>query len=213
GYNNTYDESTNTYDNGYPSGGNYWDDYTGEDNFSGPNQNISGPDGIGDTPYLIPGGSNQDRYPLMHPYGTKYIFDFDDRDPEFITLMGQWKEINTPNAYNGHTRYIKPGIGLYRAAWRVDTKIIPGTYDVYVHKFEHPYMHMMATDAPYAVVHKDGVSGWFYVNQSSLGDEWIQIGTFKFDNSKAQGVIIEDCPSGFVAADAIRLVYTGALSQ
>ena len=62
-----YDSGTNFWDAGYPTGGNYWDDYTGEDNFSGPGQNIPGSDGIGDTPYDIPGGTNQDHYPLMNP--------------------------------------------------------------------------------------------------------------------------------------------------
>ncbi|NIN00823.1 MAG: DUF1565 domain-containing protein [candidate division Zixibacteria bacterium] len=58
--------STNNWDHGYPSGGNYWGDYTGSDNFSGPEQNMPGSDGIGDTPYdNIPGGNNQDNYPLM----------------------------------------------------------------------------------------------------------------------------------------------------
>src|SRR3989475_6724311 len=51
----------------YPRGGNHWSDYTGVDQCSGPAQNLcSGPDGFGDTPYLI-NGSAQDRYPLMHP--------------------------------------------------------------------------------------------------------------------------------------------------
>ncbi len=59
--------STNMWDNGYPSGGNYWSDYHGVDLFSGPHQNISGSDGIGDTPYVID-AVNRDRYPLMQPY-------------------------------------------------------------------------------------------------------------------------------------------------
>ena len=63
-----YDSGKNYWNDTYPSGGNYWDDYTGLDNFSGPNQDITGSDGIGDTPYNISGGSNQDLYPLMRPW-------------------------------------------------------------------------------------------------------------------------------------------------
>ncbi len=62
-----YDDSTNLWDNGYPSGGNFWSDYTGTDNFSGNCQNETGSDGIGDTPYMIE-NSNQDNYPLMAPW-------------------------------------------------------------------------------------------------------------------------------------------------
>lgn len=62
-----------TWDDGYPSGGNYWDDYTGEDEFSGPHQDRPGPDGIGDTPRVVPPCAPNrrdpaDRYPLMWPY-------------------------------------------------------------------------------------------------------------------------------------------------
>jgi parallel beta-helix repeat protein len=55
------------WDNGYPSGGNYWSDYNGTDLFSGPYQNITGADGIGDTPYVID-SNNTDHYPLMQPW-------------------------------------------------------------------------------------------------------------------------------------------------
>jgi len=58
---------TNSWDDDYPSGGNYWSDYTGVDEKSGPNQNQTGNDGIGDTPYVID-ANNRDRYPLMNPW-------------------------------------------------------------------------------------------------------------------------------------------------
>lgn len=73
---NTYQSQDNfsawgsTYDNGYPSGGNYWSNYTGSDIYSGPNQDQPGSDGIGDIPYIIPrfpSGVREDRYPLMNP--------------------------------------------------------------------------------------------------------------------------------------------------
>jgi parallel beta-helix repeat protein len=66
------DGSPNTWDNGYPSGGNYWSGrsgYTGVDEKSGPYQNLTGSDGIGDTPYIID-ANNTDRYPLMGPFHT-----------------------------------------------------------------------------------------------------------------------------------------------
>jgi len=57
----------NNWDGGYPAGGNYWSDYDGNDTFYGPNQDSSGSDGKGDTPYVID-EDNQDSYPLMDPY-------------------------------------------------------------------------------------------------------------------------------------------------
>ena len=61
---------SNTWDDGYPSGGNFWSDYTGVDEKSGPSQDLNGSDGIGDTPYVI-NAENLDRYPLMEPYTGK----------------------------------------------------------------------------------------------------------------------------------------------
>ena len=59
----------NSWDDGYPSGGNYWGDYKGPDLYSGPGQNVTGSDGIGDTPYGID-SNNTDHFPLMAPVET-----------------------------------------------------------------------------------------------------------------------------------------------
>ncbi|UCG68337.1 MAG: right-handed parallel beta-helix repeat-containing protein [Thermoplasmata archaeon] len=65
-----YDNSdANFWDDSYPSGGNFWSDYSGVDRYHGPNQNILGNDGIGDTPYIIDLDS-QDNYPLKSPIGN-----------------------------------------------------------------------------------------------------------------------------------------------
>jgi len=54
------------WDNGYPGGGNYYSDYSGIDNCSGPSQNICpNPDGIWDRPNP---NSMLDRYPLARPF-------------------------------------------------------------------------------------------------------------------------------------------------
>jgi nitrous oxidase accessory protein NosD len=66
----TNNASMNRWDNGYPSGGNYWGDYGGMDLYNGLYQNETGSDGIGDTPYIIDQQSRDD-YPLttLHDIG------------------------------------------------------------------------------------------------------------------------------------------------
>lgn len=98
--NQTSLDSVNAWDADYPMGGNYWSDYRGEDASSGPYQNQTGSDAIGDTRYqavqavqgwrglppdLIQRILNQyDSYPLMAPVrvfdagiwnGTSYSVD------------------------------------------------------------------------------------------------------------------------------------------
>ena len=52
-----YDNNVNIWDDG--THGNYYSDYNGSD---------ADGDGVGDTPYAIPGGTNLDHYPKMTPY-------------------------------------------------------------------------------------------------------------------------------------------------
>jgi parallel beta-helix repeat protein len=64
--NQVYSGFSNIWNDDYPSGGNYWSDYIGVDQKSGPYQNITGTDGIGDTAYIID-EQTKDQYPLMEP--------------------------------------------------------------------------------------------------------------------------------------------------
>ena len=58
------------WDDAYPSGGNYWSDYSGFDSCSGEDQNVCpAPDGIGDTPRTLGDFPRvKDRFPLMFPF-------------------------------------------------------------------------------------------------------------------------------------------------
>lgn len=56
---NSRDAGSNTWYSTTLMKGNYWDDYQGTD---------ANDDGIGDTPYDIVGGDNQDLYPLINPF-------------------------------------------------------------------------------------------------------------------------------------------------
>ena len=81
------DNGSNEWDNGYPSGGNHWSDYSGEDSFHGPDQDIPGADGIGDTPYVID-NDTADRYPLMDPVSHNGQEPFMD-DVEPMAVAGE----------------------------------------------------------------------------------------------------------------------------
>jgi hypothetical protein len=81
--NNIFDDCTNIWYDSTKKQGNYYDEYTGTD---------SDGDGIGDTPYDIPGGSNQDLFPLMHPFGPPYAeFTYDNDTMKFnASLSGDY---------------------------------------------------------------------------------------------------------------------------
>jgi parallel beta-helix repeat protein len=88
-------DSVNVWDDGYPSGGNYWSDYSGTDGFRGPFQNETGSDGIGDTQYSID-SYNTDRYPLMNLWvSTRLLGDINGDG-----IVDIYDAILLANAYN-----------------------------------------------------------------------------------------------------------------
>ncbi|MCJ7429749.1 right-handed parallel beta-helix repeat-containing protein [Candidatus Bathyarchaeota archaeon] len=77
----------NIWDDGYPSGGNYWSNYTGIDLCHGRYQNEAGGDGVGDTQYIID-ENNTDRYPLMEPYAGPHSLHLSK------TIVGQGYDVS-----------------------------------------------------------------------------------------------------------------------
>jgi hypothetical protein len=62
-----YSPTNILWDNGYPDGGNYWENMPKDDNYSGPNQDVLGSDGICDQSRSL-GNLGVDRYPLVNSY-------------------------------------------------------------------------------------------------------------------------------------------------
>jgi len=81
-----YDTSVNKWDNGYPSGGNYWSDF--DEPIEGAYDNNS--DGIVSSPYYIEGGSNVDLYPLTNPITSPPVFVWVDDNFNPSTIGWQY---------------------------------------------------------------------------------------------------------------------------
>jgi parallel beta-helix repeat protein len=90
-----FTQSKNTWNNGYPSGGNYWADYVDVDEKRGPDQNRLGCDGIWDHTRII-GNYSQDMYPLVRPWANLIVPD------DYPTIQAA---INAANP--GDTIYVK----------------------------------------------------------------------------------------------------------
>jgi parallel beta-helix repeat protein len=121
------------WDDGYPSGGNYWSDYSGIDQKSGPGQNLAGSDGIGDTFYII-NANNRDDYPLMEAYSLLSVAI----SPESATLDVGGFTLFTSSVTGGRTPYVYQWClngavvsGATGSSWTF-TPISPSSYDVYL---------------------------------------------------------------------------------
>ena len=115
----------NQWNNSYPSGGNFWSDYIGNDSYKGPNQDIPGSDGIGDTNYSIDSDS-VDNYPLMNPIDNyTFLYEgwnlisipFIQEEQNLTRVLGsldgwydavQWYDPSNPNKRWKHHQVKKP---------------------------------------------------------------------------------------------------------
>lgn len=163
--NQAYDGSNYYWDNGYPSGGNYWSDYSGVDIYCGPNQDQIGGDGYGDAPYSNIGGwtNSEDRYPLTSmtpwtypvialisptnnsyfPNGTIIDFDVWDKNDDIIDVS---QSIN-----GGANTSFYPPYDIETTGWADgDYNIQIYTADSFMHENAHWYHFTIDSTAPVA---------------------------------------------------------------
>ena len=111
-----------SWDMGYPIGGNHWYDQTCIDAFTGPDQDIIGSDGIGDSGFdtvMI-----QDRYPLvqsqmyLHPRAAFYINTSDDSSNISVDASSLWDYEDEPTDLM--VRWDWDGDGEWDTEWSTD---------------------------------------------------------------------------------------------
>jgi len=138
----------NAWDDGYPSGGNFWSNYHGPDECGGPGQDIcNGPDGIGDTPYAIP-SIDEDRYPLIQS-------PFHDSLPPTVAIASPGEGAtfnvstvtvtgNASDAGGSGLRVVKVRVGgadwsdaAGLASWTAHVTLVPGANRIDAQAFDH----------------------------------------------------------------------------
>ncbi len=100
---NAYDGESNIWDNGYPSGGNYWSDYPGSDIYMGVGQDEPGNDSIGDIPYIIDciDGNSRDNFPFIWIYIPPISISNVTVSPATATICTQIKVCADVSAISG----------------------------------------------------------------------------------------------------------------
>jgi parallel beta-helix repeat protein len=136
------EESLNTWDNGYPSGGNYWSNYKGTDLYSGPYQNVTGSDGIGDTPYVID-ANNTDDYPLMGAFSDFNVARGVDVQVVSNSIVSDFQFNGTAILFN--VSGVNGTTGFCNV--RVPTALLNGTLTVLVNGIQVQYNLLPISDS------------------------------------------------------------------
>ena len=161
--------SMNVWDNGFE--GNYWSNYNGTDSFSGPYQNETGSDGIGDSPYRVNGDPKTppelvqfDHYPLMGMfnnynvtyYTSNYVQHFCN-----VTVISNstisgfavpfWIEHPEVKFMTFNVTGIQGSVGFCRIT--IPTAMMNDTYHVTVNGTEVPYNLLPCSNANYSYLY------------------------------------------------------------
>jgi hypothetical protein len=89
--------SVNIWDNGYPSGGNYWKDYSAKHT----NAKMIDDSGIGNVSYVID-SQNKDNYPLMSPFDYN-LYLFRTTKPDIRVLSAENQTYSSSNVAFNYT--------------------------------------------------------------------------------------------------------------
>lgn len=138
---NLHNNTTNTLDDGYPSGGNYYTNYAGRDRYSGSYQNETQSDGIGDTLYKIE-GDTQDNYPLMGMHRSFNVISiYSVQTISNSTISGLNYNGTVISFYvsgdNGTTCFCR----IY-----IPTALMNGTYKVFINGTEAAYQLLSSSN-------------------------------------------------------------------
>jgi len=133
--------------------GNYWSDYVGEDTNN---------DGIGDTPYNILGGDNQDPYPFMKESGwISMATIFDTGKGTYPSIMGTHKgEIKPSDDISVSKLYTHPCAGTGGHTESIELyengePIANGTWNGYVGDWHNITIHNATDGTPYVTLLKN----------------------------------------------------------
>jgi hypothetical protein len=136
------------WDDGYPSGGNYWSDYNGTDLLSGRDQNETGRDAIGDTEYFID-GNNTDNYPLMGMFS-----DFNATSEHHVqtvcnSSISDFQFNGTAICFNVTGE--NDTTGFCRIC--IPTTLMNGTYKVFINGTEVSYNLLLCSNETYSYLY------------------------------------------------------------
>jgi parallel beta-helix repeat protein len=142
----------NVWDNGYPSGGNYWSDYNETDVFAGPFQNETGSDGIGDVPYFID-SNNIDNYPLTNSPDLylQLLREFDTLNITYYSLLDDYGKVQTDlNSLNSTYQNLKTDYETLSSAYielQSNYTTLNATYAAVLAELDQLYLNYSSLDS------------------------------------------------------------------